>query len=455
MDKTIYKKISQYIEIYYPYLIFFILILFLHLLTGFFADDVTFSNVLSKWSLLGYLKYRYLNWDSRIIQVAALVIFSNIDRIIWKILDSIIYTLGAYYTIKIVNKENNKQIIIFGILLFLMYPFYELGSAGWIATTLTYLWSFSLGMISFIPLINEYYNKKTSHLTYVVSILALLYAVNQEQSCGLIFGFSLLYLINSTIKKEKINKYGMLILLISSLSLLNIITCPGTRSRFLLQLNSKYPKYASFGLLEKIYLGIIPTIEILLTDKLIFPIFYIILSITSLLKTKKKYLKYIFYFNIIFISFIIIYKIIFDIPILQLINIYPLLNSMMLFNYKGVPITISLPLILTLFISLYLIGSSCLMLLEAYDKKIFPLILFCAGFISRFIMGFSPEVFSSGARTAFYFYMILIMLILMLIKKLYNENIINKKVEELITIVFLIFATIEYIYTFILILVRF
>ena len=155
MDKTIYKKISQYIEIYYPYLIFFILILFLHLLTGFYADDVTFSNVLSKWSLLGYLKYRYLNWDSRIIQDAALVIFSNIDRIIWKILDSIIYTLGAYYTIKIVNKENNKQIIIFGILLFLMYSFYELGSAGWIATTLTYLWSFSLGMISFIPLINE------------------------------------------------------------------------------------------------------------------------------------------------------------------------------------------------------------------------------------------------------------------------------------------------------------
>ena len=76
------------------------------------------------------------------------------------------------------------------------------------------------------------------------------------------------------------------------------------------------------------------------------------------------------------------------------------------------------------------------MLLEAYDKKIFPLILFCAGFISRFIMGFSPEVFSSGARTAFYFYMILIMLILMLINKLYNENIINKKVVILILVRF-------------------
>lgn len=455
MNKTIYKKISKLIKIYYPYLIFFILSLFLHLITGFFADDVTFSNVLSKWSLLGYLKYRYIIWDSRMIQDATLVIFSNIDRIIWKILDSIIYTLGVYYTIKLVNKENNKQIIIFGILLFLMYPFYEMGSAGWIATTLTYVWSFSLGMISFIPLINEYYNEKTMPLTYVISILALLYAVNQEQSCALIFGFSLLYLINSIIKKEKINKYGMLILLISSLSLLNIFTCPGTRSRFLLQLNSKYPVYASFGLLEKIYLGIIPTIGILLTDKLIFPIFYIILSISSSLKTKKKYLKYIFYFNILFISFIMIYKILFDIPVVQLINIYPLLNSMILFDYKGVPTTISLPLILTLFISLYLIGSSCFMLLETYEKKIFPLILFGAGFISRFIMGFSPEVFSSGERTAFYFYMILIMLILMLIKKLYDENIINKQVEDSITIVFLILATIEYIYTFLLIFVRF
>lgn len=474
MKETFFKYASCYVKKYYPYLIFFMLILFLHLFMGFYADDVYFSKVLSKWSLLDFLKWRYFNWTSRIIQDAAMVLLSRQNLIIWKLLDSIIYTIGIYYLIKLVNKSNNKKIVILGILLFLMYPFYEMGSAGWLATTLTYLWPFSLGMISFVPLINEYCGEKTSRLTYLISILASIYAVNHEQSCALIFGFSVLCLINNVLKKQNINKYNVVLILISTLSLLVIFTSPGMPLRYVAQIN-KLPEFASFGFVEKAYLGIVPSIGILLTDKVIFPLFYIILSIFTLLKTQNKYLKYILYFNIIFISIIMIYKILFDIVMLQdlkffmtlfgnnnlvlmvlggiksfIIMLHPLYDSMVLFNYEGVPKAINASVVLTLFISLYLLLSSIFMLFKTFDKKLFPVILFGAGFISRFIMGFSPEVFSSGARTIFYFYLSLIMLILMLINKLYDEERINKKIEKIMFISFTLFAFMEYAFVLVL-----
>ncbi|WP_295723549.1 DUF6056 family protein [uncultured Methanobrevibacter sp.] len=471
---VIKNRLSQYIKSYYPYLIFFCLVLTIHLFMGFYSDDVYFSKILSKMSLIEFLKYRYYNWTARVIIDANSVILARQNLIIWKVLDSVFYTIGVYYLIKFVNKINNKKIVIFGILLFFMYPFYEMGSAGWLATTLNYIWPFSLGMISFIPLINEYYGEKTSYLTYIISILASFYAVNHEQSCALIFGFSALYLVNSIMQKKKINKYCLILILISSLSLLIIYTCPGTSIRYHEQL-VKLPLFASFGVLEKVYLGIVPTLNILFTDKLIFSIFYILISICALFKTQNKYLKYFLYFNILFFSFLMIYKILFDISMLMdsknfiaifgnnnmiimilgsikyiITMLYPLYDSMILFNYSGEPNSINGPVILTLSICFYLLISSCLMLLIDFDNKLFPLILFGAGFISRFIMGFSPEVFSSGARTIFYFYITLIMLILMLISKLYHENNIDKKVESILTILFSFFAVLEYVFVLVL-----
>lgn len=218
-----------------------------------------------------------------------LAVLARQNMIIWKILDIIIYTSGVYYIIKLVNKRYSKKIAFFGILLFLMYPFYEMASAGWISTTLNYSWCFALGMISFIPLIYESQGEKVNGYVYIISFLALLYATNQEQSGALIFGFNLLYLINSLINKRDINKFNVLAIAVSAAALIFIFTCPGNSIRFAHEVSYWYPEFANFTIIEKSYLGLVTTFGNLIEQKVIFPLFYIILSVCALVKSENKF----------------------------------------------------------------------------------------------------------------------------------------------------------------------
>ena len=215
------------IKKYFPFLLFVVLMIVLHLVMGLNGDDIKYAKILNNQTIIEYINFRYFNWSSRLIIDTLLAILARQNMIIWKILDIIIYTSGIYYIIKLVNKSYSKKIAFFGILLFLMYPFYEMASAGWISTTLNYSWCFALGMISFIPLIYESQGEKVNGYVYIISFLALLYATNQEQSGALIFGFNLLYLINSLINKRDINKFNVLAIAVSAAALIFIFTCPG------------------------------------------------------------------------------------------------------------------------------------------------------------------------------------------------------------------------------------
>ena len=49
------------------------------------------------------------------------------------------------------------------------------------------------------------------------------------------------------------------------------------------------------------------------------------------------------------------------------------------------------------------------MIFKTFGKEqLFPLILFIAGFMSRLAVGFSPTIFASGSRTAFFLYITII-----------------------------------------------
>ena len=472
-------KLTQFIKNNWPIIGFFILMLALHKIMGFIGDDIWYSKVLSRYTLPDFLSYRYYEWSGRLVIDAITIILTKESYLVWKILDTILYTLGVYLLIKFINKDNNKRIELIGISLFLMYTFFDMASAGWIATTLNYSWCFIFAMISFIPLINELNGKKTNIFIYIISILSLIYAVNQEQSCLLILGINALYLIYCIIKKQKIIRFNILIVIISALSLTIILTCPGNAERVIAETGRFYAEYVNFGIIEKLYLGTIPTIGIFLKDKVLFTVFYIILSISALLKTKNKYLKYVLYFNIILILFLVLFKTLIDISsIPRYLNIglmqepivkslfstvnsitksIPLINSTIhVFTYKGIPSAVTASTALAILISIYLISSSCWMIFKTFGKEqLFPLILFIAGFMSRLAVGFSPTIFASGSRTAFFLYITIITVTIMLIKKLFDEKVIDETLEKRITILFVILGLFTYAAVFAIVYVMF
>ena len=84
---TLFKFVRQY----YPFIVFFILMLILHVFMGFLGDDIRFSKVLSNYTVLDYAHMRYYEWSSRMIIESVLISISHVNMIVWKILDLIIY----------------------------------------------------------------------------------------------------------------------------------------------------------------------------------------------------------------------------------------------------------------------------------------------------------------------------------------------------------------------------
>ena len=445
------SKLTQFIKNNLPIIGFFILMLALHKIMSFIGDDIWYAKVLSNQPLVNFLSFRYYEWSSRLLIDCITVILAKENYLIWKILDILLYTLGVYLLIKFINKDNNKYLTLIGVSLFLMY----------------------------LPLINEINGKKTNIFIYIISILSLIYAVNQEQSCLLILGINASYLLYCIIKKKNISKFNVLIVIISALTLTMILTSPGNDKRVIAETARFYVEYANFGIIEKLYLGTIPTIGILLKDKILFTVFYIILNASALLKMKNKNLKYLLYFNIILILFLVFFKTLIDItsipnylkiglmhnPIVvsafstvdSITKSMPLINDTIhLFTYKGLPNAVTAPAVLAVLISIYLILSSCWMIFKTFGKEqLFPLILFIIGFMTRLAVGFSPTVFASGSRTAFFFYITIITVTLMLIKKLFDENTLNKTLEKRITIILTIIGLFTYMGVFAIVYVMF
>lgn len=429
-----------------PYIIFFILLLVIHLFMNFSGDDTWFAKQLSNQTLFKFLNFRYHNWTSRLIIETLLTTLTRTSIYVWRILDTLIYTIGAYCIIKLINPKKNKDMILLGLALIFIYPYEKISSAGWVATTLNYSWCFVGGMLAFLPLIKKSQNEKVNVFIYIISIIGLLYAVNQEQACALIFGFNFLYLLNSIFKTKKIDKYNIFALIISTISLVFILTCPGNAVRTTKEITTWYPEFAKFGILQKTYLGFLPTVGMLLENKYLMAIFYTILGMSVALKTNKKAIKIFAYMSIILVLSITIFE-----PLL--LGIYPKIEtSLSIFKLTQIPSIKDKYTLVALALSAYISLSICVMLYMVYGKKnLLPLMIFVAGFMSRFIVGFSPTIFVSGPRTALFLNLMIVILTLMLVGKLYEEKKINQRWDLIIKIVFIGLAICTYINTFIVI----
>ena len=105
-------------------------------------------------------------------------------------------------------------------------------------------------------------------------------------------------------------------------------------------------------------------------------------------------------------------------------------------------------------LSFYLLAASSLMLVKVFDG-FKGLILFAVGFLSKAMTAFSPTVFVSGPRTLMFYYFILIGLILMMLVKLFDEDKINAKWDNLMTKSFIVLAGVNYLLVFAIVFVKY
>lgn len=399
---------------YFPFVILFSIMFLCHILFKInWGDDVWFENALND-GLINYIVTRYDNWSSRIIIEIVMIIMLKLPKIFWCLFDSALITLIAYSISKIFSIKNNW----ISVLLVCLYPFHEASSAGWYATTLNYIWPLAIGLFSLIPIKNAVDNKKEKKYMYPLYIISTLFACNQEQMCAIIFCFYLILIIY-LYKKEKLTKFIVVQFILSLISLLFILSCPGNEVRNISEITLWYPSYKYFGLFGKLFLGIVTTF-IYSVYNLNIVIFFLAILIPYVLRKNKNIMtKIISYIPLsIFIAFNLFTSV--------FSNIFPSIGKLIEVSkmYASSPngISVSISSIFILFVSIGFFASFFYSLYKLFDKdkKYLICLIYLAGLASRIIMGFSPTVYASGMRTFLFldFAVIIIM-----------ANVLNEKVK--------------------------
>ena len=394
------KKIKELLNkksVYYVCL--FILVFALHLfMKPGEADDSWFINNYTG-NPLSFAYMRYMQWSSRFLIEMVLVVIVSLPLILWKVLDTLMIVLLFYSGNKLLNVKDRK-ILIFEILLIMILPWKVFGETGWIATTLNYTWPITLGFYGFSILLEE----KTNFLKQVISFICIIFACNQEQMCCVMLAFIIICFCIRTFQKKN-NKVFLIPFIICILMGILHIICPGNSMRQISEMQTWYPAYQNFDVLDKISIGIISTVTAILFDFRIIYIAFIgmLILYTNYLPLNKK-LSYVVQFILACFIFI---------------NIYPFDSTQLMFYSKAqesIVITFMNFVLPVLLFSL-LISIVIYLILKTKNKYNYMFVLlFLSGICSRLILGFSPTVYASGKRTVIYFYIICYLLTVFIMK---------------------------------------
>ncbi len=405
------SKWKQYI----PFLVLFLVILVFHLFLWEHPDLDTaryFAKALKKRTLWEFLFMRYSEWSSRVVLEGFLVLIAK-NLFLWKILDSLLFPLLACSFAFLLNgtlKDTRMNWFIIGAVL--MYPFGEMQSAGWTATTMNYFWPLALGVFSCtVPAVILYTGKRLRWWHTLLGVLAAIYACNMEQMCGvLFFVYAVLFVL--ILKKKKIISYETLFLLAADIAnLILILRCPGNGIRMEKELATTLTEgFQKMTIFDKLSYALNDTCTIVIDESFVFMVVSVTLFILVCIKTKSLP-KRLF---ALFAPALVLYRYLFS-------GFFPSISLLLVEQPELTHKTADDPAAWAMFIlCLMVLGSlaaSIVFLSETKEEKILMPLLFALGLISRLIVGLSPSLENSSYRTFIYFDFILLFIMLWQIKR--------------------------------------
>ncbi len=224
----------------------------LHLtFVGFTNDDEYFVDVRSQWdSLFELLVDRYLTDSSRVLSEAILFTLVRMPFFVWQVLDTLIFFLGYHcLTVLLVNdKQDRGNIIVF--FAFASYPYMHMGSAGWICTSLNYMWPLATLLYALSGAFRRYRGEKIPAWKYPLYFVAMIFTANCEQpAVMLVMTFAMAFIFAFMDKKGK--WYELAAVLIGVAGVLFAMLAPGNDERTIMEAENWMPEFFDLNFLEK------------------------------------------------------------------------------------------------------------------------------------------------------------------------------------------------------------
>lgn len=396
------------------------------LLVGTFGrDDEFFTNLGTNGeNLFSILSGRYNTWSSRVIIEGILILIAPLNKIVWVVLNALMMGLLTWSVSKLfIEKENKSKLNMIFALLFISYPVSFIASAGWKATTINYMWPLALTFYSMIPIKKYYIDEKLKWFEYPLYSLALIFACNMEQTCAILFGTYLLFMILLIIKEKKARPYMIVQFILTHLSLVFILKSPGNAIRTNAEIASTFRDYECLSFIEKLGVGLTSSIgDIIKWSQLPACILSLIIVFSIYSLYKEKIFRFIAMVPAVLITYFTFFGTIFE-------NIFRYsVDFSIIFMTPELTLTTAnvnnvssmLPIFLALIYYLFTLLS--ILILFKTLKNGIPALIYVVGLLSRIILGFSPTVFISAPRPMIFFDFAMLTIIVLIMQKLLKEE---------------------------------
>ena len=233
-------------------------------------------------------------------------------------------------------------------------------------------------------------------------------------------------------------------------SFIFIVTCPGNYVRTTDEIERYFQDMEMFNFLDKLSLGFTSTLGLIIGEEMVvFILMSSMINIYIFTHYKEKLYRIVSIFPLI--SVIILSLLVGPENPDMLGRVFPFLYSFRtLVVSEQVFLTASTsnnllyitPLIFS-FMFFISVGLSILLVYKNLKDNL-PLLIFLAGLASRVMIGFSPTVFSSGARTMIFFEFAMISIAFIVWQKIINDSKTEKKLINKLDIVIKFTAVIQY-----------
>ena len=404
------------------YILLGIVMLFAHIfiVTG-TNDDAWFAKILDEYDMIDYLLIRYHNWTSRLPIEAVVIILSRMNPWVWKVFNVLVVLLLVYECNYIFGDKCDAVSIVRYTMLILLLPPKMLSSAGWIATTVNYLWPITIGIYTLVPLCRWFRGEKLHVLEFVLGCVACIFACSQEQMALVLLTENILIVIYCMYSKHKVPILMWIYCVTAGAMTLFILTCPGNAVRSTLETSTWFPEFAELTFGNKVLTGVLSTFSYYVSCgeyNIIFLMFVLVLMLAVFDVTQKWFLRCLAAFPVIVTLFwglggrvIMRMNLTSKTYWLSLIqNDRIALLSAYGTEHIVLECCIFLAVLCTVVISLFVVHGKSL------NSCVSITILFAA-LCSRIILGLSPTVYASGARTATLGCICLLILIFMCIQR--------------------------------------
>lgn len=180
------------------YCIYTLILLIAHIFLPLnWADDAVFMKKAAEKSIADFL-----STSARPLTDAMTYFFAR-NPVIWKLTDPIILLILVLLICKYFKLNSKKEKVFVSIAV--LFPSLAMVDAGFIATTLNYLWSVTLGFLCLLPSWKVFNNEKVRWYEKLLLLPLLLYVANMQQMSVILTVLLGLSCIIMTVKRKSVH----------------------------------------------------------------------------------------------------------------------------------------------------------------------------------------------------------------------------------------------------------